>query len=468
MHTVLIIGDAEPARSLAAQLAGRGHAPRSHRDAAAALIAHREDGSDLTVVLLPTSGASGTEIVAQLRAQDPRALIIVAGRDASMPGAPSALDAGAIDYLPDAADADALLSVVSVNLGARRDDHQLRYLRRKDAAGSDWRTIVAECQPMRQVLATVRRICERTAAGAAPTILVTGETGTGKGLIAKAIHYSGVRRSRAFVALNCAAIPPPLMEAELFGHVRGAFTDARSSRPGLFEVADRGTLFLDEIGALPLDLQSKLLTVIEQKSLRRIGSSDETRVDVQIVAATNRHLKDLVRERAFREDLFHRLNIVNIHLPPLRERGPDRLVLANAFLQELCVEYGLEPKRLAEDVVPAMDRYPWPGNVRELRNQIERIVLLHNEPVVEAGMFQLGAGESAAVHAGANGQIDVRLPAEGCSLAAMESAILAAALAKHDHNVSATARYLAITRQTLISRLRKNGLRYGNRSGGCE
>jgi two-component system, NtrC family, response regulator AtoC len=464
MHTVLLIGDPSRALPMVEQLVQRGYAARAFAEASAGLKSHRDDGTDLVLVVLPVNGAPGREVMAQLRAQDPRALIIVTGKDASVPGAPTALECGAADYLVDAGDTGTLLSVISVNMGARHDDHQLRYLRRQDAAGSDWRAIVAHSPTMRQVLAMVRQICERTATGAAPTILLTGETGTGKGLIAKAIHYSGVRRSRGFVAVNCAAIPAQLMETELFGHVRGAFTDARSSRPGLFEVADRGTLFLDEIGALAFDLQSKLLTAIEQKTIRRIGAADESRVDVQVVAATNRDLADMVRERTFRDDLYHRLNIVNIHLPPLRERGDDCRHLAEALLKQLCAEYGLAPKQLSDAAIAALERYSWPGNVRELRNQIERIVLLHNEPVIEASFFQFAVVNPATIQAG-DGRIEVRLPEQSCSLELLERAILEAALAKHEHNVSRTARYLDITRQTLISRLRKHGLRYASTPG---
>jgi transcriptional regulator with PAS, ATPase and Fis domain len=304
----------------------------------------------------------------------------------------------------------------------------------------------------------VRKICRRTVGGGAPTVLITGETGTGKGLFAKALHYNSVRRNWALVELNCAAVPATLIEAELFGHERGAFTDARSARAGLFETADRGSLFLDEIAALDLSLQAKLLNVIEEKRVRRLGGSGERSVDVQIVAATAQDLEVMTAENRFRRDLFHRLDVVRIHLPPLRKRGDDRLLLAETFLVQLCHEYGLPARQLSAGARRAVERYDWPGNVRELRNRIERVVLLRDDAVVRTADLELPEPERRVeIRDGAEG-LSVELPEQGFKLDDLEREVLSQSLERHKGNVSRAARFLGITRQTLIYRMRKHGL----------
>lgn len=422
-----------------------------------ALVLHREDGASVVVVLLPLATLSGADVLRRLRAQDPRGLTLVAGRDASLRGAPDALDAGAFDYLG-AVDGDTLTAAVGVALGLRQSDAQLRYLRRKDAAGADWAQITGRSPAMRNVFATVRQVCQRTTRGGSPSVLVVGETGTGKGLIAKALHYNSVRRGQALVDINCAAIPGSLLEAELFGYERGAFTDARTARAGLMETADGGTLFLDEIAAMPVDLQAKLLVAIEEKSLRRLGGNEKRHVDVQVVAATQHDLGARVREGLFREDLYHRLNVIRIALPPLRDRGDDRRALAEGFLGELCGEYGLPAKRLDASALQAIDSYPWPGNVRELRNLMERVVLLHRGDEVHAS--DLGLGSVAEV-----GDQAYRwsLPEDGrgtldALIDGFERQVITQALARSGGNVSQTSRELGVTRQALIYRMRKHGL----------
>ena len=222
-----------------------------------------------------------------------------------------------------------------------------------------------------------------------PPVLIEGETGTGKGLLARAIHRAGPRPDGPFVDVNCAAIPETLLEAEMFGFEKGAFTDARRSKPGLLQTAHRGTIFLDEVGLLSEGLQAKLLKVLEERSVRRLGSTRDEPIDVWILTATNENLKSAIQGRRFREDLYHRLAVLTLLLPPLRERGDDILMLAEHYLGRACNDYGVSAKTLAADAQAALRAYPWPGNVRELANLMERVALLSSDPVVTAAALGL-------------------------------------------------------------------------------
>ncbi len=459
MQTVLVIG--KESQEVCQRLQDRRFLALGVASSPEGLRIHRQEGADLVLVLLPLDDASGAEVIGKLLAQDPRAVVVVCGQDDGIKGAPGAIEAGAFEYLPDPInDHEGLIGVVGLGLGARRSDAQLRFLRRKDAEGASWQTMVGQSPAMREVFAVVRRICHRTTRSAAPAILITGETGTGKGLLAKAIHYNSIRRSRAFVDINCAALPPGLVEAELFGHTKGAYTDARSSRAGLFETADGGSIFLDEIGAIPPDLQVKLLTAIEDKTMRRLGATEDIRVDVQMIAATNRDLASMVEHGSFRADLYHRLAGLAIEIPPLRAREDDRLLLAEEFIRAACREYGVEEKQLGQDARRAILSYPWPGNVRELRNIIERIVLLEEGKIIHTAHLRLQAGQKVVdiTSDGDEDSLIVSLPEGGFSLEALECEVIRKALERNKGNVSHTARYLDISRHTLIYRMKKHGL----------
>ena len=469
MSTILTITDNRPLQTAINDFSTkRGHMALFVVATEKGLELHRQQGVDLVIVALPLRKGDSVELLQQLRVQDPRTAILVCGRDDSIKGAFDAMELGAVEYLSDPLqDNDALQAAIGVSLGVRQSDIQLRYLRKKDAAETDWQTIIGKSEAMREVFVAVRRICHRTiGGGSTPKILITGETGTGKGLIAKAIHYNSARRSRAFVEVNCAAIPATLIEAELFGYERGAFTDAKTRRAGLFETANGGTLFLDEIGALPLELQSRLLTVLEEDHLRRIGGNQSIPINVQVIAATHRNLEAMVKNGSFRADLFHRLNVLHIELPPLRKRDSDVVLLAQHLITSMCLQYGIPVKKLPTTTMSALVEYPWPGNVRELRNQIERIVLLVRGQNIEPTHFDfrdvgapatvdtVAAGPTIAIEK-QGGELRVNLPAEGFSLEALEKQIISQALKQCDGNVSKTARYLQISRQTLIYRLKK-------------
>src|SRR5213594_375743 len=295
-----------------------------------------------------------------------------------------------------------------------------------------------------------------------PPILILGETGTGKGLLARAVHEAGPRKAGPFVAVNCAAIPETLLEAELFGFERGAFTDAHHAKAGLFQTAHRGTLFLDEIGLLPENLQAKLLTVLEDRAVRRLGSTRTEAVDVWVITATSEDLKAGARRRGFREELYHRLAVVTLRLPPLRERGKDILTLAEHFLAHTCTEYGLAPKTLAEDARAALVAYRWPGNVREVANVMERAALLIDAPFLTADKLELATPRKQR----ASPQRRDATPAaalEGMSLEEtverLERVRILEALHKTRWNISRAASLLGVTRHILRYRLRKYGLR---------
>jgi two-component system, NtrC family, response regulator AtoC len=459
---ILVIATAgETERGMSAALTHRGYALVSADSAASAVRAlAAEKATRLVIVTLPLPGASPGELVTRLREIDTSVPIVIVGRDHDVTDASDAMALGATEYVLDpVSDKNDFLGIVGGAIGARRGDKHLQYLRAKDLPAGGWQTVIGQSTALRDVVTMLQQVCARTQRGSTPTIFLGGETGTGKGFIAKCVHANGVRKNRPFVEVNCAALPAALMEAELFGHERGSFTDAKTARSGLFETADGGTLFLDEIAAVPLDLQAKLLSALEEKRIRRLGARQSVSVDVQIIAATHEDLRRMVREGSFREDLFHRLNVVSVVIPPLRLRGEDTVLLGESFLRSFCREYGMPERRLAQDAKEWMLGYAWPGNVRELRNQIERLVLLVDDEIVHAHHFQPAADAPRSVRVkDTNGTLRVSLPPSGVPLADLEREILRQALARCGGNVSRAARFLSISRQTLIYRMKKHGL----------
>ncbi|MEE9295250.1 MAG: sigma-54 dependent transcriptional regulator, partial [Phycisphaerae bacterium] len=289
----------------------------------------------------------------------------------------------------------------------------------------------------------------------ATTVFLRGETGTGKDLIARVIHYNSDRAPKPFMNVTCTAISESLLESELFGHERGAFTDARSQKKGLFELADGGTVFLDEVGDMPPTLQAKLLRFLEDRTFRRVGGTEEIRVDVRILAATNRDIEKALEEGAFRRDLFFRLNVVSIELPPVRDRGDDVLSLAQFFVSNFASEFKKEVTSISESAQEKLRAYQWPGNVRELRNVCERAVLLGKGSRLEAEDLVLGRvqPDGAAVVPG-----DFRLPPGGIDLELLEGELLKQALAHADDNQTKAARLLGLSRNTFRYRLEKHKL----------
>lgn len=326
--------------------------------------------------------------------------------------------------------------------------------------------VTAEIEPQQReiicespVMADVMNFVRRVAISEATTILLEGENGVGKDLIAKTLHYQSTRQAEPFIAINCAAIPDTLLESELFGYEKGAFTDARAQKKGIFELADKGTLFLDEIGEIPLMLQAKLLRVLEEQSFRRLGGLKDIKLELRVIAATNKNLREAVKEGAFRQDLFFRLNVIHINIPPLRERPEDIPALANFFLQHYNRKFKRHMDGIAPEALRVLVSHDWPGNVRELRNALERAMILEDSSYITAPSLPMSVSHTNAVAAAAPASFTPGFPEEGLSLEESERRMLMSALEKTNGNQTQAARLLRITRDTLRYKMKKFDLR---------
>ena len=391
---------------------------------------------------LKMPGFDGLALLKQARGLDPNLLVIVTTAFGDMATAVAAMKAGAFDFLPKPCDRDHFRLTVRRALEHARLRREVSELRGSGA--SEGKTLVFAAQNMADLVAMAERV-----AAADATILIQGESGTGKELLARRIHLASPRKAGPFVAVNCGAIPRDLLESELFGHSKGAFTGATSERKGRFLQADKGTLFLDEIAELPLDLQTRLLRVLQEKVLEPVGSERSFPLNVRVLAATNQALEARVQAGQFRQDLFYRLNVVPLVIPPLRERQADILPLARHFLAKH--SGGREwqiPLATAERLV----RMPWPGNVRELENLCQRAALLAEEPVLSDEFLQSAPAATAQPRLTLD---HIELPVAGISLVDLERAILVRALEMNDYNQSSTARFLRIPRHILLYRMEK-------------
>ena len=415
----------------------------------------RSEEPDLLLLDMRLPDGSGLDFLQRLRAQGERKTPVLAmSAYGEVEDAVTAMKLGAADYLKKPIDLDELLVNVRKVLGNQRVSQQLEYSRTREASGGpEGATLIGDSSAAHTLRGQIERIARfgNLGEGAAPTVLILGETGTGKDLAARLLHQQSPRATRPFVHVDCAALPKDLIEAELFGHVKGAFTSAVSERTGLLEAAEDGVVFLDEIGELPLELQAKLLAVLERRSLRRVGSSQERRVSAWFVAATNRDVDRMVAEGALRADLYFRLNVLTLHLAPLRERGTDVVSLAEHSGSQLARRYGFATFSLDEDARRALSAYPWPGNIRELRHVIERALLLSNGRTITAESLMLPVSGGMVVRAAG---VDLA----GLTLEQAEKMLIQAALKRTDTNVSEAARQLGITRMTMRYRMKQHGL----------
>jgi two-component system response regulator AtoC len=421
-----------------------------------------EASPDVAVVDIKLPGIDGLEVLSRVRDVSPATEVIMMTAYASVSSAVEAMRRGAVDYLHKPLDLEELRVVVDKALAHQRLRRELAYLKRRDEATGQLSGIIGDAPAIRAIRQQIAQIAalESPESGPGPTVLILGETGVGKELAARAIHRLSARASGPFIEINCAAVPATLLEAELFGYERGAYTDAHSAKPGLFEAAEGGTLFLDEIGHLALGLQVKLLKVIEERWVRRLGGLRTKTVNVRIVAATNRDLEAAVGEGSFRADLYYRIKVLTLDIPPLRARGGDILLLARHFLERFSKQYARPLKALTPEAETALLRYAWPGNVRELAHVMERVAILHQGPTVRAEDLGLPGGRAEVpVVVGTGGKVVVDFTAGGIVLDEVERQLIEAALEASGWNRTAAAQLLGISKETLRYRMEKYRLR---------
>jgi two-component system, NtrC family, nitrogen regulation response regulator GlnG len=396
LHRILVADDEESMRwVLSKALRKKGYSVDLAADGNQALRQVREQSYDLAIVDIKMPGMSGLEFLDKGRELRPDLLVVVMTAEASMKNAVEAMKRGAYDYITKPFDLEVIDAIIEKVSRARDVSNQVTLLKQelKDRYQVE-KNIIGNSNAMREVYKTIGKV-----AGSDVTVLIQGESGTGKELIARAIHFNSTRLGKPFVAINCAAIPKDLLESELFGSERGAFTGSTERKTGKFEQANHGTIFLDEIGDMPLDLQAKILRVLQEQEITRIGGSQSLSVDVRVVAATNQELQERVRNREFREDLYYRLNVVPINLAPLRERREDIPSLVEYFLERACAELEMPAKQCAPEALELLCSYSWPGNVRELENTIKRGVILSGDPLLTTADFGGLTNRQETIHA---------------------------------------------------------------------
>ncbi len=408
----------------------------------------RSDAPDLVITDVRMAGMSGMDLLSRIRSADPAALVIVITAYGTIQQAVEAMKKGAYDYVTKPFDRDALKMTVRKALEFASVRQENRQLRTELKGRFSLSRLVGKSPAMQALSKLLARVASTDA-----TVLIQGETGTGKELVARALHYNSPRSSANFVTVNCTAIPRELLESELFGHVKGAFTGATGPKTGKFELADGGTVFLDEIGDIDVGLQKKLLRVLQEREIDKVGDRAPHPVEVRVIAATNQPLNHLVETGAFRKDLYYRLNVFPITMPPLRERREDIPLLIDHFLEKL----GATGIRVTENALALLAAHDWPGNVRELENTIERALILRNNEE-EIGVKEITLGQ---VENNTHGPKALDIPEGGIVLEEVEKRLIVEALRKTGGNQSAAARLLGISRQTLIYRIQKHAIRGG-------
>ncbi|HEX7335653.1 MAG TPA: sigma-54 dependent transcriptional regulator [Gemmatimonadales bacterium] len=474
--TVLIVDDERTlARAVKAFLSEAGYEAEVAGDAEKALELVESLRPDVIFADVRLPGMSGIELLKKIREFDPAIPVIIMTAHGTIEGAVEAVKLGAFDYMKKPVDLEELKLLADRARENALLKQELSYYRRRAASQESFAGILGSSPAMRGVLDQVRQIA---ALDETPPVLITGETGTGKGLVARSLHSSGPRSAKPFIDVNCTALPANLMEAELFGYERGAFTDAKESKIGLFEAAEGGFLFLDEVGDLEQSLQGKLLRAIEERMVRRVGGIRDRKIDVRILAATNRDLEDEVQRNRFRRDLYFRLAVILLHLPPLRERGDDILLLADHFLRRFSAKYGKDIRRIDAGAREILRSYPWPGNVRELSHVIERAVLWSRDATLNVDHLSIASptrvsGESfdqSAQTTPASSTLPAPLTSDGgtsgsgvdgMDLTQQERILIERAMRESGGNQTRAAQRLGISRDTLRYRLKKFGIQGG-------
>lgn len=447
-------------RTLERNLRGQGHEVRAFESAEEALESLASAPPDLVLTDQRLPGMAGSDLLRAIKADFPTVLVVLLTAHGTVEDAVGAMRAGAIDYLRKPIDLDELEIVIERTLRAQVMSAQLDYYRDKQLGGSRLDGIIGNSEAVQQLRQTIGRVASlEKRHGEGPTVLIQGETGTGKGLVARALHRASARAEAPMIEVNCTAIPEELLEAEIMGYERGAFTDAKTSKPGLLEAAENGTIFFDEIGHMSPKLQAKLLKVIEDRVVRRLGSTSNRNLRCTIFTATHKDLEAMVREGTFREDLYHRINVVRVSLPPLRDRGDDVADLAEYFLSVHASDYGMTPPRLTEEALKAVRTYRWPGNVRELSHAIERALVLSDGDFL--GVESLGfpgppaGGEHSPVSIRSGGLVEVDFSSGPVPMERVEESLLRAALEASNGSKTEASRLLELSRDTFRYRLSK-------------
>jgi two-component system, NtrC family, response regulator HydG len=439
---VMIVDDESVVReSLDKWFSNEGYQVRSYSSANEALAVVRPGEWDVALLDIKMPGMDGMELQRHLREIDPELIIIVMTGYASVDTAVQALKAGAYDYITKPFDPDDLLNTVSHAIEHHRAQREVVRLKEQLSDVFPKTELIAESPAMRRVLEMIEVVAPSDS-----TVLLTGESGTGKEVVARAIHTASPRRNMPMVVIHCGALPESLLESELFGHERGAFTGAQARRKGKFEVAEGGTVFLDEIGDISLKTQTDLLRVLQEREITRVGGTQPIKLDFRCITATNRNLEAMVKEGTFRLDLFYRLNVVQVHLPALRERREDIPLLAKHFAEKYARAMNRAAPQISEGSMRVLLDYQWPGNVRELENAIERAIVMTSGPAIEPGSLPIAVATTSAT-------------SDGQKLEDVERRHIMKILEESGGNLSRAARILDIDRTTLYGKLKHYGLK---------
>jgi len=448
--TLIVSPDVAERAAYGGWLRSAGYSVVEAESAAQAIAQHHRRSFPLTLAELISPAIDGVGLIRAVRAINPGAELLMLSSGGSVHAAVAAMKAGAVDLLLKPIDRETLLGSIRQIGGLHEVLQENRRLREEIWRRHDFSRIIAHSPQMLHVLSLAGRVAPRDT-----SVLITGESGTGKELLARAIHVNSARAHRPLLAINCAAIPEALIESELFGYERGAFTGAHADKPGLFTTAGGGTLFLDEIADLPLPTQAKLLRFLQDGTYFPLGGLRALSADVRVIAATNAPLRGRVESGAFRRDLYYRLSVFPLHIPPLRERHDDIVPLAHHFLAEFGRDVGKRVPGLSREAIGYLTSRPWLGNVRELQNAIERAVIVSAGNLLTSADFRV---LDAEVECGDADRVGWQLPPGGIDLAELNRSLIAAALARKQYNVSAAARLLGLSRPAMRYRMKKYGL----------